>query len=149
MGGSDVGNRMSRISAVDMLFVDDLFEADPGYVMDFSNRTFANFFRRELNIDIYDARYEQNGTSKANRLRCYLQTADAEAAAAALKCLWDYREALHLKYDKPDPVRNARSRLFNLVRRLEGGQPTAEPSLRQARPNSTLLQQLSADLQRL
>lgn len=42
-----------------------------GYVLDFSNRTFAEFVDEACRRNIYDARYEQGGGSKANRLRCF------------------------------------------------------------------------------
>ena len=35
-----------------MLVVDDLFDMHGGYVLNFSDRTFATFFAEELNIDI-------------------------------------------------------------------------------------------------
>ena len=35
---------MTNIRAVDMLFLDDLFEMGGGYVLNFSDRTFAQFF---------------------------------------------------------------------------------------------------------
>jgi hypothetical protein len=80
---------VTKISTVDMMLVDDLFQGDSaGYVLDFSNSTFARFFTHELDGDIYNDAYAKNGTSKANRLLCYLQTVDAKAAAQALRTLW-------------------------------------------------------------
>jgi len=45
---------MSSIKSIDMLLVDDLFERENerGYVLDFSNSTFSQFFAGELKIDI-------------------------------------------------------------------------------------------------
>lgn len=68
---------------------------DTGYVLDFSDRTFADFFFEELNIDtsvsnIFDGR----GTSKAKRLRSFIERAPASVVAKALRKLWEYREAL-------------------------------------------------------
>jgi hypothetical protein len=40
-----------------------------GYVVDFSNRTFAEFVEDSVRRDIYDARYDYGSGSKANRLR--------------------------------------------------------------------------------
>ena len=45
---------MSQIKSIDMLFLDKVFEMESGYVLNFSDRTFANFFAEELNIDIDD-----------------------------------------------------------------------------------------------
>ena len=50
-----------------------------------SNRTFANFFHEELGVDIYDDRWNAQGNSKANRLRCYLQRAARNTALQTLE----------------------------------------------------------------
>ncbi|MBF0216123.1 MAG: abortive infection family protein [Candidatus Omnitrophica bacterium] len=42
-----------------------------GYVLDFSNRTFAEFFFDGVGIDIYDEKYGYRGDSKANRMRAF------------------------------------------------------------------------------
>src|SRR6266849_3953633 len=93
----------THLSTIDMLLVKDLFQGDPGYVLDFSNATMADFFARELGVDIYANAYSKNGTSKFNRLRCYLQEADSKAAARALTALWDYRGAIHERQRKQEP----------------------------------------------
>jgi hypothetical protein len=67
---------MTHIRAVAMLFLDDLFEMGGGYVLNFSDRTFAQFFAEELNLDIVDAVYAVHGGSKGKRLRYFLQTVD-------------------------------------------------------------------------
>ena len=80
-----------------MMLLDDLFEMGGGYVLNFSNRTFAEFFAEELNVDIDDPKYEINGTSKGRRLKCFLQTADKSTITKALGALWEYREAIRLR----------------------------------------------------
>ena len=69
---------MSNIRSIDMMFLDDVFEMGSGYVLNFSDRTFAQFFVEELNIDIDNPIYARNGSSKAKRLRCFLQTVDKQ-----------------------------------------------------------------------
>ena len=44
-----------------------------GYVLDFSNRTFEEFFN-DFNISIYSERYSFNGDSKMKRLRAFWDT---------------------------------------------------------------------------
>ncbi len=46
----------ARIRAMDMPVVDRVFGMEGGYVLDFSNRTFAEFFQEELRVDIDDVR---------------------------------------------------------------------------------------------
>jgi hypothetical protein len=104
-----------------------------GYVLNFSDRTFSEFFREELQIDIDDPLYARNGGSKAKRLRCFLQTVDKPTVAKALKALWAYREALRQRSGQTDNVQNARARFQSLINRLEGRpdnarSPTPEPA---------------------
>lgn len=46
-----------------------------GYVLDFSNRTFEEFFREVVGIQIYDTLYDYGSGSKANRMRAFWQVA--------------------------------------------------------------------------
>jgi len=45
-----------------------------GYVLDFSNNTFTEFFRETVNIDFYAPKYAFNGDFKAKWLRAFLET---------------------------------------------------------------------------
>lgn len=122
---------MSNIRSIDMMFLDDLFEMGSGYVLNFSDRTFAQFFAEELNIDIDDPVYARNGTSKAKRLRCFLQTFDKATVVCTLNALWEYREALRQRSDQDESIENAHGRLLTLINRLEGRAsqaPTSNPS---------------------
>ena len=46
-----------------------------GYVLGFSNRTFAEFVASSIGIDIYAGLYSDFGSSKANHLRCFFERA--------------------------------------------------------------------------
>lgn len=111
---------MTNIRAIDMLFLDDLFNMGSGYVLSFSDRTFTQFFAEELNIDIDDMVYARNGGSKGKRLRCFLQTVDKPTVVRTLNALWEYRAALRQGLAQPDQVENAQGRLLALINRLEG-----------------------------
>lgn len=137
---------MSRVTTIDMLLVKDLFQGDPGYVLNFSNATIAEFFARELGVDIYDQKYAKNGTSKFNRLRCYLQDVDAKAAARTLTALWDYREAVRQSERRDEIVPDARARLMDLVRRLDGGKPPESQQPAKPKMDKALLERLSGEL---
>lgn len=106
-----------------MSIIDSVFAMGDGYVLEFSNRTFAQFFREELNVDIDAPRWSIDGTSKAKRLRSYLGRSRPEDALDALKSLWEYREtrqALGTCPAIPDPQRAA---FFRILARLGGGPP--------------------------
>ena len=107
-----------------MPLLDDLFEMRSGYVLSFSDRTFAQFFADELNVDINDSTYSNNGTSKGKRLKCFLQTVEKTSVVKTLSALWEYRETLRKHAGKAEEVENAHGQLLTLIARLEGKQST-------------------------
>lgn len=111
---------MPNIRTLDMQLVDQLFEMDGGYVLDFSDRTMAIFFAEELNADIDNPAYQDNGTSKAKRLRCYLNKVDVAAAIKTLQALWEYREARRRDRGREEWVNNAEGRFLALLNKMQG-----------------------------
>ena len=111
---------MPNIRTIDMKLVDELFQMGSGYVLDFSDRTMASFFAEELNVDIDDPVYQEQGTSKAKRLRCYLNKIDLVTAVKTLKALWEYREATRRDQGKQEWVENAEGRFLSLLNRMQG-----------------------------
>jgi hypothetical protein len=104
---------------LDLQVIDELFQRpdNPGYVLNFSDRTFA-IFLQELNVDIDDPIYSKDGTSKLWRLKCDLRTVENAAATEALKSLWDYRE--RRRQGREDRVANAHGRFLQLLQRIGG-----------------------------
>jgi hypothetical protein len=93
-----------------------------GYVLDFSDRTFAEFFR-DFDIDIDDARYAADGTSKAKRLRRFLRSAEPQLVGKVLGALLDYR----LSFVRGTPPQGDLDAYRKLVERLVGPpQPASE-----------------------
>jgi hypothetical protein len=142
---------MSNIRTTDMLFLDELFEMGGGYVLNFSDRTMSRFFAEELNVDIDDPTYAENGGSKAKRLRCYLQKVDIPTVVKTLKALWEYREACRMQAKSPEAVENAEGRLLSLLNRLEGKPDAAQPKGQPPKPafDRPRLLALRGDLLRL
>lgn len=142
---------MPNIRSIDMLFLDDLFDMGGGYVLNFSDRTFSQFFAKELNCDIDGPAYAVNGKSKGKRLRCFLQKVDIPTVVRTLKALWEYREAVRLRARQPDTVENAEGRLLALINRLEGKPDTTKPAGQVPAPafDRPRLIQLKAELLRL
>lgn len=124
---------MPNIRAIDMIFLDDLFEMSGGYVLNFSNSTFSRFFVDELNVDIDDPIYAEQGGSKGKRLRCFLQKADVATVVRTLNALWEYREAIRQRDGISETVQNAQGRLLSLINRLEG-KPDAQTQGRAPEP---------------
>jgi hypothetical protein len=118
---------MAHLRMLDLQVIDDLFQrpGNPGYVLDFSDRTFATFFAQELDVDIDDPVYAKDGQSKMRRFKCYLNTVNAEAATRALNAVWEYREMRRQKEGRPDSVNNAHGQLLQLINRIGGKQSDA------------------------
>jgi hypothetical protein len=111
---------VSSLRSIELGLIDEVFRGgDKGYVLDFSNRTFAEFFARELQIDIDADQYAADGISKGKRLRCFLGQVDDATAARTLKFLWEHRQAL-LSSMPSDPMPRAAGQIAALIAKLEG-----------------------------
>lgn len=63
-----------------------------GLVLNFSNRTFEDFFREVVGVQIYDSEFELGSGSKANRMRAFWRIATEEQLRKLLNGLieaWD------------------------------------------------------------
>ena len=63
-----------------------------GYVLDFSNRTFAEFVRDSTGRDIYDSSYDYASGSKANRLRAFWQKEANPLVGKLMSDMLDYAD---------------------------------------------------------
>ena len=117
-----------KLKSIDMRMIDDLFEMGGGYVLDFSNRTFSEFFYDELGVNIDDTRYEIDGTSKAKRLRCYLRQTQIDKVVKTLLALWEYRETIRRRSGSEEKYPELKIEFFQLIERL-GGKVWAESEL--------------------
>lgn len=111
---------MPNIRTLDMKLVDDLFQMGGGYVLDFSDRTMRTFFAEELNVDIDDPLYQEQGTSKAKRVRCFLNKVDLATAVRTLQALWQYRENNRRDTGVDEWMENAEGRFLSLLNRMQG-----------------------------
>lgn len=113
---------MATLKRSEMRFLDEVFNMKHGYPLDFSNRTFAEFFEDEFKIDIYADKYSERGTSKANRLRCFIEGKDGYLVGKVLRRLWEYRTetlvAANVSRALPQAVED---RFFELVVTIEAG----------------------------
>lgn len=113
--------KMPGLRPIEMNLVDELFGMSSGWVLDFSNATFAEFFRVEVGVDIDDSAYDLGSNSKGKRLRAFLLRAQERAIAKALAALWEYREDMMRRQSRAETVSDARPRLSKLIERLGGG----------------------------
>ena len=116
----------SKIRTVDFRIIDRVFGMEQGGVLDFVNRTFADFFRETFGVDIYEERWQEEGGSKAKRLRYYLRKADRQTALRTLDALWEYRETSRATADYPELDESVRKAYFRIIQRLGGRPPKPE-----------------------
>ncbi|WP_304270880.1 abortive infection family protein [Pseudoglutamicibacter cumminsii] len=101
----------SHLTAADLRIVEQVLDMGGGYVLDFSNRTFAEFFA-DLDIEIEP---EETGLSKAKRLRAFLRSASTAECARVLHALLEYRGE-----QAGDDQRASIAKYRAIVSRLEG-----------------------------
>ena len=127
---------MSSITPIELRVVETVLGMRGGYVLDFTNRLFSEFFRGQQ-VDIDHERYATEGSSKANRLRCFLHSAPDRAAAQVLNELLKYRAfiASPLEAKKQDLDYYSAA-----VQRLSGHvAPTSDAAVPAGRSESDLL----------
>ena len=113
---------MSSLRRADLRKVEELLGMSSGYVCDFSNRTFGDFFIEEVGVDIDSDVYLEQGTSKANRLRAFLKSEGDAVAGKALMSLIDYHVDV-CRSGPPELVEACRA----IARRLLIGAPNLAP----------------------
>ena len=80
---------MSSLTAVEKRTLERLLSMGGGYVVNFSNRTFQEFFLDVLGLDIYDPVYDRGSGSKANRLRAFWDREPDHLVGKALSAMMD------------------------------------------------------------
>jgi len=118
---------MSSLSVIEKRVLEGLFGMASGYVLDFSNETYAAFFRDTARIDIYADKYAFNGESKAKRLRAFWET-EADALVGKILTglleLWQYTNS----NDKQAADSPQYKRAVEIVARLSGKQTEQVPT---------------------
>lgn len=110
---------MSSLSVLEKRKLEDLLGMSAGYVLDFTDKTFSEFFRTACRINIDDNKYQINGTSKAKRLRAFWELDSDSIVGNALNEMLQSWQFLQTRGEK-----NADTPLFrdcaSIVARLKG-----------------------------
>lgn len=83
---------MASLNTNEKQVLEKLFQMSGGYVLDFSDRTIAEFFRDNLKINFYDKKYEYGSGSKANTMRGFWLAADDKLVGKSIQELLSYIE---------------------------------------------------------
>lgn len=113
---------MSDLSGSERRKMEKLFGMESGYVLNFSDRTFSDFFD-EYRIKIDNEQYRTGGTSKANRMRTFWKIADNYVVGRVIEGLIDYATDEQCFGDSSHLLVTD---CQNIARRLLSTQPVAE-----------------------
>ena len=113
---------MSSLTETEKRYFEELFGMRSGYVLDFTDRTFSEFVRSTVQLNIDDPKY--GATSKAKRLRSFWEQVPDAAVGGILGEL--LKVWVHAQTDKAAALRNdtyveVRMRLHGLQRPLSKG----------------------------
>lgn len=113
---------MSRLSLIERQRLKQEFGMSSGYVLNFSNRTFDEFFTEIVGVSIFDTTYNQGSGSKANRMRAFWKVGTDDQVISCLNGLiegWDIYANTPLK----DSTKNL---LNKIILKLGGSIQNAE-----------------------
>jgi hypothetical protein len=112
---------MSSVATNDKRILEKLFQMGNGYVLNFTDRSFGEFFKDDVGINIYDGKYDYASGSKANRMRGFWQVASDKLVGGAIQKLISYiNTQIFLgnlnRQDFPDElIRRGQNIIFNLL----------------------------------
>jgi len=121
---------MSSLSPTEIEFFEELFEMETGYILDnveanITNAKFQSIIKSATGIDIYHKRFEEKGTSKANRLRVFWEREIDEDIANVLNELLNIY-AFKKQTRGENPEENAiYKQCRNIVQKLSGKKPSS------------------------
>ncbi|MGK7755164.1 abortive infection family protein [Roseovarius sp. C03] len=98
--------RTRRLTSHHRVTFDRIFHSGGGYVLDFSDRTMSEWFEETLDLDIFQQRFQIDGSSKGKTLRGFVEVAEPRLVAKVLRALWSYRCGLD-GYSEDDPDEEA------------------------------------------
>ena len=112
---------MAELNSIERIKLDKLF-IDNGYVLDFSNQRFADFFRENVGIEIYDLKYSDSGESKGNRLRIFFKKETNNIVAKLLFALLAYYKEVFIlsQYGWTDEIEDLYKFAVSIANRLQG-----------------------------
>lgn len=108
---------MTKLKHTDRRIVEEALDMGSGYVLNFSDRTFAEFFE-DQGITIYQEKYGFNGTSKAKHMRAFIEVESPTTVCRVLRELWTHRESIP-GYNRTEADTLLRSRFFAALERIE------------------------------
>ncbi|MDP2699427.1 hypothetical protein [Thalassospira sp.] len=118
---------MSSLTDIDKRYLEKILGMSGGYVLDFSDATYGEFFSR-YNVEIHSSRYQKYGTSKAKKMRAFWELeADQIVAPVLAELLASYEADCELnnrEVEKPilDKSKEIVNRIGGKIRDASGNE---------------------------
>lgn len=109
---------MSSLTDIDKRYLERLLSMQGGYVLDYSDATFGEFFARH-GVDIHSEKYQTYGTSKAKKMRAFWEREPDRLVATVLSEMLDSYEA-DCELNKRDCDTAILSKCRKIVSRISG-----------------------------
>ncbi len=116
---------MSSLTDIEKRYLEKLLCMDSGYVLDFNDATYGEFFKRH-NINIHGRKYRTLGTSKAKKLRAFWGSESDQLVGAVLSEMLDSYE-VECELNDGDIDKTLLAKVRGIVGRLTG-QPVVPKS---------------------
>lgn len=113
---------MSSLTSRDRRRIEQFLNMGGGYVLNFVDRTFSEFFQEHVGLNVDDPKYLFRGTSKANRMRAFWELDSDHTVAKALDALIEWGEEFKCLPDDPQQ----RSDVEAIIARLKLSSPVPE-----------------------
>lgn len=113
---------MSDLSSIERRKLERLFGMESGYVLNFSDRTFGEFFDEHTRRDIDQEQYHKRGSSKANRLRTFWAIEPNHLVGKVIGALIEYGAECKRLPDDPVLIDDCR----RIIARVTQGSAVAE-----------------------
>lgn len=118
---------MSSLTDIEKRYFERLFGMGSGYVLDFSDATYGEFFGRHR-VDIHGSKYQTYGTSKAKKLRAFWEVESDSLVGTVLSEMLDSYQAdceLNGKDIDSSVLEKARAIVGRLTGRPNSSKPIA------------------------
>ena len=74
---------MNSLTSIDKRYLEKILGMESGYVLDFNDATFGEFFAR-YSVDIHSKKFQTYGTSKAKKMRAFWEQESDQTVATVL-----------------------------------------------------------------
>jgi len=94
------GNNMATLNFNEKQILEKYLEMKDGFVLDFYNSSFHDFFQSTFNINIYLDKYNESGDSKAKRMRTFWKKESNNLVAEVLHELYKYKNEENVQVEE-------------------------------------------------